>query len=111
MDDFSRRPGAALVVGGSGGLGRTIARLLAERGSAVGLTWHSRERAAQRAVDEAAATGVRSRAWQLDITSAGQSATVVDEVASHFGGLHTLVYAAGPAVPIAHLSRVDPAML
>ena len=111
MDDFSHRSGAALVVGGSGGLGRTIARLLAERGSAVAVTWHGGERAALRVVDEAAATGVRSRAWQLDVTSSAQAATVVEEVAAHFGGLHTLVYAAGPHVPMAHLSRIDPAML
>ena len=111
MDDFSHRSGAALVVGGSGGLGRTIARLLAERGSAVAVTWHDGERAALRVVDEAAATGVRSRAWQLDVTSSAQAATVVEEVAAHFGGLHTLVYAAGPEVPMAHLSRIDPGML
>ena len=54
MDDFSHRSGAALVVGGSGGLGRTIARLLAERGSAVAVTWHEGERAARRVVEEAA---------------------------------------------------------
>jgi 3-oxoacyl-[acyl-carrier protein] reductase len=111
MDDFSHRSGAALVVGGSGGLGRTIARLLAERGSGVAVTWHEGELAARRVVEEAAGRGVRSRAWQLDVTSSGQAAAVVEEVAEHFGGLHTLVYAAGPEVPMAHLSRIDPAML
>jgi NAD(P)-dependent dehydrogenase (short-subunit alcohol dehydrogenase family) len=111
MDDFSHRSGAALVVGGSGGLGRTIARLLAERGSAVAVTWHEGEKAARRVVEEAAGRGVRSRAWQLDVTSSAQAAAVVEEVAEHFGGLHTLVYAAGPEVPMAHLSRIEPAML
>ena len=45
------------------------------------------------------------------MTSSAQAAAVVEEVAEHFGGLHTLVYAAGPHVPMAHLSRIDPAML
>src|SRR4029079_1872520 len=108
MDDFSRRSGAALVVGGSGGLGRTIARLLAERGSAGAVTWHGCERAALRGVEEPAATGVRSRAWQLDVTSSAQAAAVVEEVAAHFGGLHTLGEAAGPDVPVADLGRGAP---
>jgi NAD(P)-dependent dehydrogenase (short-subunit alcohol dehydrogenase family) len=30
-------------------------------------------------------------------------------MAEHFGGIHTLVHAAGPHVPQVHLSRVDPA--
>jgi 3-oxoacyl-[acyl-carrier protein] reductase len=33
----------------------------------------------------------------------------VDTVASDFGGLHTLIYAAGPNVPMVHLSEVTPA--
>jgi NAD(P)-dependent dehydrogenase (short-subunit alcohol dehydrogenase family) len=110
MDDFSRRDGAALVVGGSGGLGRSIARLLAERGSDLAVTWRTTEGPALRVVADAAAVGVRARAWQLDLPSAG-TADLVDAVAQHFGGIHTLVHAAGPHVPMTHLSRVDPAAL
>jgi NAD(P)-dependent dehydrogenase (short-subunit alcohol dehydrogenase family) len=40
--DFAGRQGAALVLGGSGGRGAAITRLLAERGSAVALT-HRRD--------------------------------------------------------------------
>lgn len=36
---------------------------------------------------------------------------MVDEVSAEFGGIHTLVYAAGPHVPMVHLSRVPPADL
>ena len=46
--DFSERPGAALVVGGSGGLGSAIAVMLAGRGSAVAVTFRSNEAAANR---------------------------------------------------------------
>ncbi|WP_278258759.1 hypothetical protein [Nocardioides convexus] len=41
MDDFSALPGGALVVGGSGGLGRAIATLLLERGARVAVTHRS----------------------------------------------------------------------
>ena len=41
MNDFSGRTGVALVVGGSGGLGLPIARMLAKRGSHVAVTYRS----------------------------------------------------------------------
>jgi NAD(P)-dependent dehydrogenase (short-subunit alcohol dehydrogenase family) len=85
-----------LVAGASGGIGAEIARLFAERGSAVAMTYRSR------AVPD-------SPAWQLDLTDAAACVRVLDEAASAHGGLHTVVYAAGPAVPQLHLSRVPPA--
>ncbi len=46
---------------------------------------------------------------QLDVTSAEDSAALLAEIAQTYGGLHTLVHAAGPHVPMVHLSRVSPA--
>ncbi|PZM97824.1 MAG: dehydrogenase, partial [Actinobacteria bacterium] len=39
INDFSGRPGAALVTGATGGIGRAIARMLAARGRAVALPY------------------------------------------------------------------------
>jgi 3-oxoacyl-[acyl-carrier protein] reductase len=111
VTDFADRPGAALVIGGSGGLGLAIVRMLASRGSSVALTYRSREAAAASAVDAARSWGVHASAYPLDVTSASDSASVVDSVASTYGGLHTLVHAAGPHVPMRHLSTVSPADL
>lgn len=111
MTDFGDRPGAALVVGGSGGLGLAVVRLLASRGSAVALTFRSREAVALAAVDAARGWGVRASAHRLDVTSAEECAAVVDAVATSYGGLHTLVHAAGPHVPMRHLSAVEPAAM
>jgi NAD(P)-dependent dehydrogenase (short-subunit alcohol dehydrogenase family) len=36
---------------------------------------------------------------------------VVAQVVETYGGLHTLVYAAGPHIPMTHLSRVSPATM
>ena len=47
MNDFGDRGGAAIVTGGSGGLGAAVCRLLAERGSDVALTYHGNEAAAR----------------------------------------------------------------
>src|SRR5690349_19801231 len=72
--DFAERVGAALVIGGSGGLGRATVRRRGGRGSTA-------------------------------------CAELVEQVVTRYGGLHTLVYAAGPHVPMRHLSKVDPADL
>jgi NAD(P)-dependent dehydrogenase (short-subunit alcohol dehydrogenase family) len=109
--DFAGRAGAALVVGGSGGIGRAIVRLLGERGSAVVATYRSSVEAARLAVADALAHGVRGEAVALDLHDDDACATVVDRVVASYGGLHTLVYAAGPHVPMRHLSRVPPADL
>ena len=45
-DDFTGRPGAAFVVGGSGGLGAAVVRELAARGSPVAFTFRRNEDAA-----------------------------------------------------------------
>ncbi len=111
MTDFANRPGAALVVGGSGGLGHAVVRLLASRGSSVALTYRSRESAALSAVEVARGWGVPASAHQLDVTSAEECAELVAAVASTYGGLHTLVHAAGPHVPMRHLSSVEPAAM
>jgi 3-oxoacyl-[acyl-carrier protein] reductase len=100
--DFAGRPGAALVLGASGGLGAAIAALLIERGSQVALTFRRDSPRIEELVGDSA------RAYRLDLRDAEACASVVDTVAADFGGLHTLVYAAGPHVPMTHLSRVTP---
>lgn len=107
--DFADATGAALVVGGSGGLGAAIARLLAARGSDVAVTYRRNEDAGKAVAADVSEAGVRSAAHALDVTSPDDCAAVLTTVADAFGGLHTLVYASGPHVPMVHLSKVSPA--
>jgi NAD(P)-dependent dehydrogenase (short-subunit alcohol dehydrogenase family) len=108
MQDFSGRTGVALVVGGSGGLGAPIARMLARRGSHVAVTYRSDAAGGAAAASAAREWGVRASSYALDLTSDEDAAQVVDRVAEEYGGLHTLVHAAGPHVPMVHLSNVAP---
>jgi 3-oxoacyl-[acyl-carrier protein] reductase len=94
--DFAGRVGGALVVGGSGGLGLAVARMLASRGCDVAVTYRSRPDAAEAVVDSVRGWGVRGAAYQVDVTDAARAAEVVAEVATAYDGLHTLVHAAGP---------------
>lgn len=111
MGELAGRDGAALVVGGSGGLGLAITRMLASRGSSVAVTFRSRADAGQAVVEAAREWGAHATAYPLDLAgdaAADDAARVVEEAAEAHGGLHTLVYAAGPHVPMTHLSAVDP---
>src|SRR6476659_7107163 len=105
MPDLTDRAGAALVVGGTGGIGAAIARLLADRGARVALTYRANAGAAADLVKTMAGG---ARPWRLDVTDDGACARTVAEVAEAYGGIHTLCYAAGPHVPMVHLSRVTP---
>lgn len=111
MDDFSELTGAALVVGGSGGIGRTVVRLLAQRGSDVAFTWRTGRTAAYRLAGELGGYGGKVSTHELDAADPEACARVVEEVVERHGGLHTLVHAAGPLVPMTHLSQVEPAAM
>lgn len=109
MTDFPAH-GAALVIGGSGGIGADIARLLAERGSAVALTYRARAEAAASVLADVT-TYAAGSSHGLDVTSESDAARVVAEVVAEHGGVHTVVHAAGPHVPMVHLARVTPAQM
>ena len=60
MNDFGDLDGAAIVTGGSGGLGAAVCRLLAERGSDVALTYRGNEAAARAVAADVEASGRRA---------------------------------------------------
>ncbi|MEV6991138.1 SDR family oxidoreductase [Streptomyces sp. NPDC093228] len=109
MSDFSSRTGAALVAGGTGGIGAVLVGLLAERGSDVAFTCRTHDERAAVLVNKVNKRGRRCLAVRVDLTEETPTARAVNEAADAFGGIHTLVYAAGPHVPMVHLSRVTPA--
>lgn len=109
--DFADRAGAALVTGGSGGLGRAVVRLLAERGSNIALTFRSDEGAARWVAEEVSSYGVHVSTHQLDVTEPAACGRLVADVLATHGGVHTLVHAVGPHVPMVHLSRTDPGVM
>lgn len=106
--DFRDRPGAALVSGGSGGLGAEICRLLAARGADVALSYRDRPEAAERVVAEIRLQGCDAEAWEADLASAGSARELGELARRRFGAIHTVVHAAGPHVPQVHLSKIEP---
>ena len=96
MRDFP--DGRALVVGGSGGIGRAIVRRLLDAGTEVALTYRTRREAA-----EEAAAG-RASVHKLALEDAAAVRSLFDEL----GAVHTVVYAAGPAIQQPYISQITP---
>ena len=107
-EDFARRAGAAFVAGGTGGIGAAVVRMLAERGSDVAFTYRSNKSAGDALTVDLTELGRRAAAIRLDLSDEEATARAVAQAAEAFGGIHTLVYAAGPHVPMTHLSKVTP---
>ncbi|MFD4293467.1 SDR family NAD(P)-dependent oxidoreductase [Rhodococcus sp. NPDC058505] len=99
----------AVVTGGSGGIGIAIVRRLAAAGHPVALTYRANAGRAEAAVAEVAAAGGLARADRVDVTDPAAVAEWADAVRTGFGEPSVLVHAAGPHIPMVHLSRVSPA--
>ena len=105
---FSNREGGALVTGGSGGLGRVCALLLATQGATVALTYRSNEAAALATKKSIEDAGGRAVVIACDVTDIDAARHAVETADEELGGLHTLVHAAGPHIPQQHLSTISP---
>jgi len=100
--------GAAIVFGGSGGVGGAICKRLASAGVDFAFTYRNNRTAADAIERMGEAEGRRVVSRQLDLIDAAATQRVVDEAAEHFGGVHTVVYSAGPVVDLKPLREIDP---
>ena len=100
--------GAALVVGGSGGIGQAICAALANAGANVALTYRGNEANAQAAADAVRTAGREAEIARLVLEEPGAVKRVVDRMEDRFGGLHSVVYAAGPVVHMTPIHRLTP---
>ncbi len=89
---------AALVTGGSRGIGAAIARRLADEGADVAISYNASSGKAEGLAKELTAKGVRAIAIQADQADAAQVSGLVKQTAAQFGRLDILVNNAGVAV-------------
>lgn len=98
--------GAALVIGGSGGIGQAVCREFARAGTDVALTFRSRREAAEAVAAEIRALGRRASVHQVIIGDARRVEAAVEEAVQEHGRLHTVVVGAGTLATQVFLSQM-----
>lgn len=86
--------GSALVSGGSGAIGAAVVSCLHDAGIPVGFTYHRRREVAEE-LAQAFTGGAPVRAYALSGSTAGEAATLLEQVKSDLGDLRYLVHCAG----------------
>jgi 3-oxoacyl-[acyl-carrier protein] reductase len=98
----------ALVTGGSRGVGRAVALMLARSGAAVGISYRSRSSEAERVVSEIERMGQRGFAEAGDLADPATSRRLVERAVAELGGLDIFVGNAGiwppEDVPLAEMT-------
>jgi len=93
MSEFDGR--AAIVTGGTRGIGRAITRELASRGANVAFSFTKNRELADELVAELQSEGRRALAFQADVTDYDAAESMVKTVRSEFGSVDYLVNNAG----------------
>lgn len=85
----------ALVTGASRGIGREIAKTLAQKGATVIVNYCGSEAAAGETVAEIEAAGGRAEAFRCNVADFAETEVMVKEIVAKFGGIDILVNNAG----------------
>jgi len=86
MQMFSMKGKVALVTGGGGGIGFEVVKAFAEAGADVALWYNSSKLAVGRAEEVAKTYGVKTKAYQVQVTSHEAVDQAVSQVVADFGG-------------------------
>jgi 3-oxoacyl-[acyl-carrier protein] reductase len=93
--DLGVRDRGYLIFGGTAGIGRAAAQVLAADGARVAIVGRGRERAEATASELTAATGTPVTALTADLTEDGAAEAAVAEAASLLGGLRGMAVTTG----------------
>jgi len=98
--------GAALIVGGSGGIGSYVAREFANAGSNVALTYRTKKDVAEKLARELGGEGRKVTAHGLTIGDPAQVEAVLQEAIKAHGRIHTVVYACATLTHQVYISEI-----
>ena len=109
--DISLKGRVALVTGGSRGIGRAIARSLAEAGADVAVNYRRDEGAAKETVAAIEKMGRKAKAYSASVENWDEDVAMVADVLKDFGSIGILVNNAGIASRGNSVADTDPAEL
>ena len=104
MIDINFQNGCVLIVGGSGGIGSLCAKQFADEGAKVAITYFKNEKAAN---DVASGINSNVEVYQLDNKDPVSVQSTMDDIAKKYGGINTIVNAAGFDIPQKFITDID----
>jgi NAD(P)-dependent dehydrogenase (short-subunit alcohol dehydrogenase family) len=104
MIDINFQNGCVLIVGGSGGIGSLCAKQFADEGAKVAITYFKNEKAAN---DVASGINSNVEVYQLDNKDPVSVQSAMDDIAKKYGGINTIVNAAGFDIPQKFIADID----
>ena len=108
MTKYRFSEGAAIVFGGSGGLGTGIVNLLAESGSDVAFSFHKNKESAERNlsdIEKIGRSGLIASVYLLDMKNVQN---FVNDAKEKFGRIHSVIFATGPFLHIMPVLEAKP---
>lgn len=100
-------PGAALVVGGSGGIGQAICRTLAQAGCTVIFSYHRQCEQADRLAGHLRQAGHKAFALPYRAGEPQAAHRLLTDALAHCPRIHTVVNAAGSRIPMRFINALD----
>jgi len=98
--------GAAMVFGGSGGIGKGVAIEFAKAGTAVAVCYRAKKDVAEQTADIIRSHGVAASIHQVDVRDATQVQAAVSAAAATHKRIHSMVWGAGPLVPQLYIAEL-----
>lgn len=91
--------GAAMIFGGSGGIGRGVALEFAKAGSDIAICYRRKADVAEVVAAQLRALGVKASIHPVDVRDPGAVDAAVAAAIGEHGRIHSMVWGAGPLVP------------
>lgn len=91
--------GAAIVFGGSGGIGKGVTLEFAKAGTDVAICYNRKEDVAQATAEAIRALGVKASIHKADVRDRAALEGLVDAAVAEHGRIHSVIWGAGPLVP------------
>jgi NAD(P)-dependent dehydrogenase (short-subunit alcohol dehydrogenase family) len=98
--------GAAIIFGGSGGIGKGVALEFAKAGTEVAIVYRTKQDVAEATADRIRALGVKASIHPADVRDRATVESTLAAATAVHGRIHTLVWGAGPLVPQLYISEI-----